>query len=77
MGMMSGAATAILQPEAPSMRMNRQHAEGGRANRLQEHGFLPASIADERRPTTTQISWEEKNPDWLKSHLISSLLSGR
>lgn len=31
MGMMSGAAAAILQSEVQSIRMKRQHAEDGKA----------------------------------------------
>lgn len=45
MGMMSGAAAAILQLEAPVMRMNGQHAEDGRAESLTEHGLLLASYS--------------------------------
>lgn len=66
--MMSGAVPAILQPEAPSMRMNRRHAELEQ-DVCRSMGSCWHHTADEIRPPTTQIPHEGNNPDWLKPRL--------
>lgn len=51
--MTSGAAGAILQSEAPSMRTKAAHAKDGRAEREKEQGSCWHHVAAETMPTTT------------------------